>query len=887
MTKMFQGDGVRLRQHTAKRTLTELPYDNKAASRKQNVLPNDTQHLLFVLTFFLFVSFVIIVLEKNLPEPITIDTEGLHPGRFVAEHARNHIVNLTSIGPRIAGSYENEILAIRFLTTTINNVIGAAHENHKIVLDITKHSGAFPLKFLDGMTNVYRNVQNVIVKVGPHRPMLHSLLLNCHFDSFLESPGGSDDGAGCAVMLEILRIVTQSPKVLKHNIIFLFNGAEENILQASHGFITQHPWAKEVRTFINLEACGAGGRELLFQAGPHNPWILETYAKSVPYPYASSLAQEIFESGIVPGDTDFRIFRDFGKVSGLDFAWSKNGYVYHTKFDNVDQIPLGALQRTGDNILALTQGIVFEDYLSDPSMQETRGSLVFFDFLGAFVIRWPPYIANTVNIVSIIIAGYSIHLNMQSARRSIRTSMYAKYIAICVGVIIVSFVASMFSCTLIALVLTKLGKVMSWYARPTWLFFLYVCPTTFVSMIVFLYIGSRQRKEVSSAWVLYQMYFDAYAVIWMSILSVCVLFEIRSGFIPLHWVLFPAVGNIVRHNFLSRWKDWKWLCYHLGTLSLSYIQSFYLAVGALYLFIPIMGRSGGSINSEVVMANMLSILFCLLLSFTLPIVLLIKNAERIVSVIVGIFLIAIAVLILTPLGFPYSGDPLFPAPERFMIAHSQRQYYNANGSVRHSSTGYWSVDLDMNSPRSVESIVPEVAAARPTARDCETELYCGLPYLLPVTTFLWKTSWIPGPAPLIKIPTNLEIVSKTVKQDVVTFTFNVTGPDHMGIILSPYKGVHLKKWSVIDGKPLESPMWNGRKTYFIYYACASDCVPYTFSIELNVPAAQKGPCLSIALAGHFLHGEHQRSLRFKKFLAQFPSWTVLTPWTALYTSWEI
>jgi hypothetical protein len=63
-----------------------------------------------------------------------------------------------------------------------------------------------------------------------------------------------------------------------------------------------------------------------------------------------------------------------------------------------------------------------------------------------------------------------------------------------------------------------------------------------------------------------------------------------------------------------------------------------------------------------------TILFFFLLQ--IPLILLVKNPTRVLSILGGLFLIALGLLILTPLGFPYSGDPAAPAAQRFMIAVS-------------------------------------------------------------------------------------------------------------------------------------------------------------------------------------------------------------------------
>lgn len=41
------------------------------------------------------------------------------------------------------------------------------------------------------------------------------------------------------------------------------------------------------------------------------------YKTAVPYPNGQVAAEEMFHLGVIPSDTDFRIFRDYGHIPGM------------------------------------------------------------------------------------------------------------------------------------------------------------------------------------------------------------------------------------------------------------------------------------------------------------------------------------------------------------------------------------------------------------------------------------------------------------------------------------------------------------------------------------------------------------------------------------------
>lgn len=400
------------------------------------------------------------------------------------------------------------------------------------------------------MTNVYRNVQNVIVKLMGRNEREgtgnQTLMLNCHFDSVAGSPGASDDGASCCVMLEILRVLSQQDYVNRHSIIFLFNGAEETPLQASHGYITQHDWAKNIRAFLNLESIGSGGKELLFQTGPNHPWLIDAYARSIVYPNAQVSAEEIFHSGVIPSDTDFRIFRDYGHVPGMDFGHLFNGYRYHTKYDHIDFLPPEVLQHTGDNILALTKEIANSDELENTE-EYSKGSPVFYDFLGLFFISYTKQFGIILNIIIVTLSATIPFLSLTRSTRGIQSKYLKNEIRIGSIATLLSFIGSIAVCYFLAIFYDFIDKTMTWYATPNLIIGLYCCPAFITQMLMHIIVNQvlGSNKGPISLALKVQVQQSGTNLFWGSVVLGITFSGYRIGYVGTVLLFFTFLSNLI------------------------------------------------------------------------------------------------------------------------------------------------------------------------------------------------------------------------------------------------------------------------------------------------------------------------------------------------------
>lgn len=241
----------------------------------------------------------------------------------------------------------------------------------------------------------YFKSSNVLVKIEGSDPSLDGLLLSAHYDSVGTSFGTTDDGAGVASLMGVLEYYTQGKQPLR-TIVFNFNNNEEFGLYGAIAFFN-HKWSKLVKYVINLEGTGTGERAILFRASDYG--VAQKYS-AVRSPFATSIYQQAFASGLIASETDYRVYTGMG-MRGFDIAFYKPRDMYHTANDNIRHTSKNALWHMLGNTLDLTHAIANAENIVDDASPP-----VFFDVLGLqfFIVSLDSL--KVLNIVLLVIIPF-------------------------------------------------------------------------------------------------------------------------------------------------------------------------------------------------------------------------------------------------------------------------------------------------------------------------------------------------------------------------------------------------------------------------------------------------------------------------------------------------
>lgn len=797
---------------------------------------------------------------------------------------------MTSIGVRLAGTKQNEEFAVNYLLKKLKGVKNRAHTSQLVEIDHQIVSGAYKLNvFGTSINNVYRHVQNIIVKLHGSSSRNDSLMFNCHYDTVPGSPGASDDGANCAIMLEVLKVLSNEPKRLKHSIIFLFNGAEETPLQAAHGFVTQHPWAGQVRTFINLESAGSGGKEVLFQAGPQHPWLIDIYAK-VPHPSAQAAAEEIFQSNLIPSDTDFRIFRDYGKVPGLDFAHSRQGYRYHTKYDNIDFISPHFMQHTGDNALVLAKIIANYDQL--PKAKDLAGeNKVFYDFLGFFFIHYTNSAGKIINYTVAVLAVLAPVFSWVKATSRTHFKYFLSAAMFGSFLMIISEIAAILSGIGLAILLDYFDRTMSWYAQP----WLAIAVYGSISLLAILTVYSIGDLVIPKAWIpvstslTVQAYLEGVNIFWGLFLLAMTACGFRFGYGVMLMLLCPLIANILI-IFFGLQNSKNWLLVHLGFQVPLVIWTSYIADLILGVFIPISGRSDTS-NADLKIGILVCCVTLIVTSYFCPLFLLLRKRLLCLGLVFLVTISTISLICLTNFGFPYQADgpTTEPRVQRHYVTHTRRVFYDLNGDLRYQDNGFWLRELDRNSHKTIESISTPLTPYRHfDPKICRGEPFCGMP-LYQLREFQRGGFWVQSQTPPLVNPTSkLRVNDVKVTGNIKVINFTLTENVLTALVIRPVENVTLIGWSLFDEPPTSTELTREQGHFISITHGLKDKLPLSVTIKLKANSNKtSGVWANILVTSHVFEQPQDFTDDFRNLLRRFPAWTFFVPSVASVIGYQI
>ncbi|KAH8400838.1 hypothetical protein KR009_001397, partial [Drosophila setifemur] len=896
----------------------EKPFQNlKMGFKKPEKLQWYYAPIFFAFWLVLYLSLVKTQMH-NLPTPLKRSDEVNYPGSFIAQRAEEKLIELTRIGPRVLGSSANEKSAVEFLRAEVAKVESELSDRLEIEMDVQQASGAYTEW---SMVSMYQGIQNVVVKLSERNSTNENyLLINSHFDSVPGSPGAGDDGSMVVTMLEVLRVMAKSGDPLAHPIIFLFNGAEENLLQASHAFITQHKWAKNCKALINLDSAGSGGREILFQSGPNHPWLMNYY-KNVPHPFANTLAEELFQGGYIPSDTDFRFFRDFGPVPGLDMAYISNGYVYHTKYDRIKVFPRASLQHTGDNILSLARALANAPEVDDTAAH-SEGHNIFYDFLGWFMIFYTETTSIVVNVVVAVIAllGIGISVYFMCLRSGCSWKGVLLRFSITFAIQFISLILAVGLAILVAVFMDGVSRSMTWFTSSWTIFGLYLAPIIFgLSILPAVYLEKTKRDPLSLGFRI-QLFMHSHCICLILIMLILTGLSIRSAYLIMICVVFDILALIV--NLVTKFhRKGEYLAYiywmvdlisplavylFATVITICQILPFmfftYLCTVALVTLLPMQGRSGTGANPDITIAGLVGIFSLLFAGFIVsgvyivyffpillyyyllqaPLILLFRKTRTIVLCFLGITILFIIIAV-TNVGFPYQKNT---TPQRYSMIHAHRRLHNADGSTRVDDSGLYIYPQDRRTDIA-HADIDFIGDAQKASDLCGEEMFCGLP----LYTRGWNRNrensrWIetseppeiPTEYPKMVLQESIELENPTQRR----FNFSLAGPSHMGIFINVKNDARILTWSFNDTLLRR----NAEPPFMVFFTWGLDDSILEFTIDVEMTNSTfEGPSLEIGIGGHWMTQDVTSNKKLNTYIDRFPAYAYIEGWVGTYETW--
>ncbi|CAB3404662.1 unnamed protein product [Caenorhabditis bovis] len=812
--------------------------------------------IIFILTIAIVYGGVVF-LHRRMPPVL----DGSSFDEFSEQRARVLLKQLVALGPRPSGSRNLEVKAFGMIQDRIGKVQTTVDSIgiNRVESDVQRPSGCFDLKFLSSFTLCYHKITNIAVRIGPKAgPTDSALMLNCHFDTMPDTPGATDDAVACAIMMDVLEVLANSKKELKHDVVFLFNGAEENFLQAAHGFINQHPWRHNIRAFINLEGTGSGGREILFQAGPGNSWLLQTYLENAPHPFCSVLAQEIFQSGIIPSDTDFRIFRDYGRISGLDIAYTKNGWFYHTEFDEEWRIEPGAIQRAGENVLAVVKAILVSPYLEKPTTFEEENRWVFYDVVGLFTVYYTVTVGKLINysacLLTILLVLRRIHKGFYGFRDMIQAFKHHVHALLAMTVCLICIICFVISTDL----------VMCWYKMPEIVGPLYVLPMLIVGAIVHSHYADKNKiKNVE------MVQYDSILISFASILFLMTWYNLASAFYVLNYLILPAFKDTIIYilglfGIIKRVTPRVLFFTQLFCFIPPFVFAAYAISQCVDFFVPVMGRLGNAINPEFIIGPIGLVIASSFILFVNNLFYISRRMNYIIKVLSAIAFLFFLILLTTRVGHPYHYSKEDPRLRRIIALHANRSIYDFDGKLKQRDNALFVHSLDYRGAFDLPAHSFLQGSSPPNCTGILDE-YCRMPYYTAIHELFppEQSLWVPVPSPaVIPHPIKLDLVSKElVGENKLNLTFELRGGfDKLSLHVTPLNSYELSAWSFTD---IDLDEFGRRQTYFVFLTYgyeAPDVRRFWILLEnahKKSPDPNVEPNLELSVATHYAHGTFQ------------------------------